>query len=307
MQGLDEDDDDTTTTTGNEKSAVKVYVQGTALPDENAQQVLDTRSSNRWIHLPTWPPPLRTMAAPLVLHFGRNTSLSVVDGASAVFDSTYGREDDDPAIHFDTYTYDPKNPTPCVGGASFNPTNSGVFDQGDFEQRDDVLVFTSAPVRSSVVIVGNIGLTVYVRSTAKFFDCVGRLCMVNSAGVSKNITDGMCRVIATSDEDSHISTSNPEHYNGQCTHVCPTNSDGICRVDFSIGSTAYRFLTGERIRLQFCSGAHPRWARNLGYNDPVATAVAMRSTEISVFRCSKYPSFINMPLFDTAAAAKKDK
>ena len=48
---------------------------------------------------------------------------------------------------------------------------------------------------------------------------------------------------------------------------------GQIRVD--LWPTAHRFRPGHRIRLQVSSGAHPRYARNTGTGEPLATAVSL--------------------------------
>ncbi|MGH2484679.1 MAG: CocE/NonD family hydrolase C-terminal non-catalytic domain-containing protein, partial [Ktedonobacterales bacterium] len=39
--------------------------------------------------------------------------------------------------------------------------------------------------------------------------------------------------------------------------------------------TAYHFRKGQRIRVQVSSGAHPRFARNLGGGEPLATGTKL--------------------------------
>ena len=44
-------------------------------------------------------------------------------------------------------------------------------------------------------------------------------------------------------------------------------------------ATAHRFRQGHRLRLQVSSGAHPRWSRNLGTGEPLATGVSMAAAD----------------------------
>ena len=57
----------------------------------------------------------------------------------------------------DEYVYDPGNPVPTVGG-NMCCTNgllaSGAFDQREVEQRDDVLVYTTAPLEQDLTVIG---------------------------------------------------------------------------------------------------------------------------------------------------------
>ena len=48
----------------------------------------------------------------------------------------------------DTFVYDPANPVPSLGGQACctgTDTEAGAYDQRRIEQREDVLVYTSAP------------------------------------------------------------------------------------------------------------------------------------------------------------------
>ena len=80
--------------------------------------------------------------------------------------------------HFSCYTYDPKDPTPSVGGATFDVENSGGLDNRAMEARPDVLVFTSEPLEQPLVVLGFVRCTLYVRSNCTTTDFVARLCDV---------------------------------------------------------------------------------------------------------------------------------
>jgi predicted acyl esterase len=63
--------------------------------------------------------------------------------------------------------------------------------------------------------------------------------------------------------------------------------DGLARVRdgrtvVAMSSTAHCFRAGHRIRLQVSGGAHPRFARNYGTGEPLATATRMVPAETTV-------------------------
>ena len=60
----------------------------------------------------------------------------------------------------------------------------------DLEQRDDVMVFTSDKLKTSLEVGGYINLVLYVISNRIHTDFVGRLCCVFENGTSINICDG---------------------------------------------------------------------------------------------------------------------
>ena len=49
-----------------------------------------------------------------------------------------------------------------------------------------------------------------------------------------------------------------------------------------MSSTAYRFPSGHRIRLQISGGAHPRYARNTGTGEPATDATTFLPVQITL-------------------------
>lgn len=154
-----------------------------------------------------------------------------------------------------SYKYDPADPTPARGGPSFNPANAGEKDQSPIEAREDVLVFTTAALREELFIAGEVTLELEVDVGSRSADFIGRLCDVSPEGLSLNRCEGLTRV----------------------------HGPGRQRVSIGLGSTCCLFGQGHAIRLQVCSGAHPRWMRNLQTGEePLATATQMEAATHSV-------------------------
>ncbi len=57
----------------------------------------------------------------------------------------------------------------------------------------------------------------------------------------------------------------------------------------------HRFAAGHRIRLQVSSGAYPRYARNPGTGEDLATATALRPVDIEVLHDAQHPSALVLP------------
>jgi predicted acyl esterase len=56
--------------------------------------------------------------------------------------------------------------------------------------------------------------------------------------------------------------------------------------------TAHRFQRGHRLRLQVSSGAHPRYARNTGSGEPLASATKLLVADQSIYHDPDHPSAI---------------
>jgi putative CocE/NonD family hydrolase len=181
-----------------------------------------------------------------------------------------------PASEPDRYPYDPANPTPAVGG---NPLGSrkrmGGKDNRKVEARPDVLVYTSAALEHDLEVIGRVRADLYVDSGLEHTDFFVRLCVVEASGKSLNLCDGITRRAPGQSEP---------------------DANGIRHIQIDLWPTAYRFRRGQRIRVQVASGAHPRFARNLGSREPPATATKLLDAEQAVYHDPAYPSAILLPI-----------
>ena len=168
------------------------------------------------------------------------------------------------------YTYDPADPTPAVGGTSSSAANAGPKDNRDLERRPDVLTYTSEPLRSPLEITGPVTTELFVSSSRPHTDFFARLCDVDPKGRSVNITDGLTRLTSASPQPRQI------------------------RID--LWPTAHQFRPGCRIRLQISSGAHPRYARNTGGGEPLATAATLHTARQAVHHDPAHPSAVLLPV-----------
>jgi putative CocE/NonD family hydrolase len=156
----------------------------------------------------------------------------------------------------DAYIYDPRSPVPTVGGRHFlyglmTHVPIGVQDQRTVEEREDVLVYTSAPLLAPVRVLGRVAADVWVRSSAETTDFVAKLVDVDPAGMASNVADGAVRAVLTPGETQRITVE-------------------LC-------DTAYVFPSGNQLRLQITSSDFPRFARNPNV-DPAGGDIDRRAT-----------------------------
>jgi predicted acyl esterase len=72
-------------------------------------------------------------------------------------------------------------------------------------------------------------------------------------------------------------------------------ADGVRSVAVELFPTAYRFRAGHRIRVQVSGGAFPRYARNMGTEEPFGTATSGRTCRFEVFHDAAHQSQIVLP------------
>ncbi|MEU2286830.1 CocE/NonD family hydrolase [Streptomyces sp. NPDC013178] len=194
-------------------------------PEDDLPVKIFVMGANEWRSEAEWPP-ARAVDTPWFL--GPDGSLT--PGGEPAAPSTM------------SYTYDPADPVPTLGGATLmGHKPAGVFDQRPVEERADVLVFTSEPLTEDVEVTGRVTATLTAATDGPTTDWVVRLCDVHPDGRSYNVTDGIARVQTTPDEPSDVTVD--------------------------LWSTSMVFKRGHRIRVQVTSSCFPRWDRNLNTAD----------------------------------------
>lgn len=220
--------------------------------------------ANRWRGFDAWPPPSRPYR--LYLH-----------GSGAAKTGRLRWEPADVNNRPDQYRYNPALPTPNLGGAKMG-TDAGPVDNRPLEERVDVLVFSTPPLPGDVEVIGYVQAELYVRSSLPNTDFFVRLCDVESSGRSLNVCDGNFRI---------------EPGRGEL------QPDGSLRLTIRMSATAYRFRAGHRIRVQVSSGAHPRFARNLGVPEPQTLSTTYQIADQTVYHDAAHPSAVLLPLVES--------
>lgn len=230
------------------------------LGDRSALRELPVRifvmGANEWRDYPAWPPAGYEARR---WHLQAGKGLSMAEPAPS-----------EP----DRYRYDPADPTPAVGGTALGKT-SGPKDNRALEARPDVLVYSSEPLERDIEVIGPVRAELYVRSNLEHTDFFAKLCDVDPSGKSVNVCDGLLRV----------SPGRPA-----------ADPDGCLRVLIELWPTAHRFRRGHRVRAQVSSGAHPRFARNLGSGEPLARGATLKVADQAVYHDPARPSALILPM-----------
>jgi predicted acyl esterase len=174
----------------------------------------------------------------------------------------------------DSYTYDPQDPTPTVGGSILsNVYPPGSVDVTELQLRSDVLTFTTEPLEQDLDVVGPLSVELYASSTATDTDFVARLSDVFPDDRAIQLQTGIIRA-RYRDTDGDPALLEPGM---------------IYRLEIAMAGTANRFAAGHRLRLDICSADFPKLERNAnrgGEPGPPARAVQ------TIFHGSAYPSHL---------------
>ncbi|MBL4663985.1 MAG: CocE/NonD family hydrolase [Flavobacteriaceae bacterium] len=237
-----------------------------------------TMGSNTWQSSDVWPPADTKMTTYYLNsggNAGGNDESFMGDGSLSLKRS----KKDNP----DSFTYDPMNPVPSLGGnvcCTGNAIEGGSFDQQKMETRNDILVYTSDVLEEGVEISGFIESTLYVSSDAKDTDFTIKLIDVYPDGKAYNLDETIQRVRYREGYDKEVFMEKGKVY----------------KVDLTPMSTSNYFMPGHRIRIEISSSNFPRFARNLntgGTNYDESEAVVAHN---KVHHSMEYPSQIRLPI-----------
>jgi uncharacterized protein len=225
------------------KPPVKIFVMG----------------ANKWRDERAWPP---EEARPVMWY---------LEGAGALTDKPARK----PAA--DQYVFDPYDPVPTRGGAvCCNPKIFpwGPLDQRPVEQRKDVLVYSSKPLKHNVEVIGPVQAILYVATSARDTDFTAKLVDVFPDGYARNLTDGILRL----------------RYRNSLEKPELAKPGEIYRVTVDAGVTSNVFLKGHRIRLEISSSNFPRFDRNPNTGGVVADAIKLNKASQTVYHSREHPS-----------------
>lgn len=229
---------------------------------------------NEWRHEQQWPL-ARTEWQPWYFHSdGKANSLR---GDGSLTRETPAGEPPD------TYVANPRNPVPSRGGGMCCDhvySYGGAFDQRAIEEREDVLIYTSAPLDHALEVIGPIRVILHAASSVLDTDFAAKLVDVSPCGCARNVADGILRA---------------RYRNGmQEGELLSPNT--VTTFEIDCWSTANMFLAGHRIRVEIASSNFPRFDRNPNTGELPGRSAEMVSALQTVLHTVEYPSHIVLPV-----------
>jgi putative CocE/NonD family hydrolase len=179
-----------------------------------------------------------------------------------------------------TYTYDPADPVPTLGGNIMEPTLRGPYDQSRLDGRGDVLRFISEPFSEATEITGPIRAEIYATSDSRDTDFMAKLIVVKSDGVSFNLVDGVIRA----------------RYRDGFDSPSLIEPGKIYKYDIDLWATSYLLSPGDKLRVDITSSNFPRLARNLNTGAEFAKTSEMKAAHQAIYLDAAHASRIVLPL-----------
>lgn len=232
-----------------------------------------TMGINKWQASDTWPP---KGAQPVTFFLSSGGNANTLNGDGVLGNSAPAADTGD------KFDYDPMNPVPSYGGnvcCTGNAVQGGAFDQRKMEERKDILVYSSEPLKEGMEVSGPIEVTLYVSSDVKDTDITVKLIDVYPDGRAYNLDETIQRL---------------RYRNGYDKPLAWMESGKVYKVALQPMNTSNFFETGHRIRLEVSSSNFPRFDRNLntgGLNYDEVTGVLAHNV---VHHSKQYPSEVKI-------------
>jgi uncharacterized protein len=232
-----------------------------------------TMGMNKWQSSDVWPP---ANARPVTYYFASSGHANSLNGDGALLAAPEAKDAPD------KFVYDPMNPVPtngggfCCMGAAYKP---GAIDQRSIEAREDVLVYSTGPLKEGMEISGPIDVTLYVSSDAKDTDFTLKLIEVMPDGTAWNIDENIQRV---------------RYREGYDKPPVLMEKDKVYKVAFQPIQTSLFIAPGHQLRIEISSSNFPRYDRNLntgGNNYDETQGVVAHN---AVHHSAQYPSSITL-------------
>src|SRR5436190_6438421 len=226
---------------------------------------------NRWRGESEWPLK-RTQFTSYYLHSGGGANSAQGDGQLG----TVSPEAEKP----DHFTYDPKEPVPSVGGNNLVGATAGPYDQAKLEERQDVLVYSSAPLEKDLEVTGPVKLVLWAASDARDTDFTAKLIDVYPDRKAYNLCDGILRARYRQGRDklALLEPGKPEEF------------------EIDLWVTANLFRSGHRIRLEVSSSNFPRFDRNPNSGHDFGVDAELVSAKQTIFHDRDRSSHLLLPV-----------
>ena len=225
---------------------------------------------NRWRAESEWP---LKRARPVSYYLHSRGKANSVKGNGTLSTSKPGKEEPD------IYAYDGKDPVPTSGGNNLVGAPVGPCDQQRVEEREDVLVYSTAPLEQDTEVTGPVKLVLFAASSARDTDFTGKLVDVHPDGKAYNLCDGIIRA---------------RHRKGpEPLLLDPGKTE---RFDIDLWVTSNVFKRGHRIRLEVASSNFPRFDRNPNSGKPFGTDTELLPAKQTVYHDTERPSHLVLPV-----------
>ncbi len=223
---------------------------------------------NQWVGLDAWPPPHQVVPFHLAADGGLSRAPAAPGGVVVLAD--------------------PEHPVPTLGGANLfpglevegRPMGAGPYDQRPVEARDDVAVFSTAPLTRPLAVAGRVTVRVWIQADCPDVDVAVRLSDVYPDGRSMLVLDGIARARFRCGDDRE----------------CFLTPGAAAELQVDLWSTAIVFAPGHRIRISVSGSNAPRFEVNTNDGGDPADGGPGQVARLAILTGPEHPSALMLPV-----------
>jgi putative CocE/NonD family hydrolase len=231
---------------------------------------------NHWFDANTYPLP-GTVFKKLYFTSGKGANTSQGDGR--LLFHTESSESS-----YDTYTYDPGDPSPCFFTYLKKRATEAYMELA--ATRMDMLVYQTGPLEKPVTIAGPVSVKLYASSSAMDTDWCVLLCGINEKDGIYPIgqTWGVIRA----------------RFRNSMKAPGFLEKDKIYEYTIDLSHTGITFSPGERIRVEISSAFFPEYVRNLNTGGHNGMETEYISATQKIYHTEAYPSHLILPVVESS-------
>jgi len=220
-------------------------------------------SKNRWMTFGDWPPAPQTVD--YFLHANGTLSTAAPKAAAAA----------------KTYSFDPKNPVPSIGGANLT-FERGPMDQRPIGKRQDYLRFETPVLEHDMAIAGPVSVDLWASTDGLDTDFMVKLVDVYPDGYEAIVLDSALRTRYRNGRDAD-----------DIAFMTPGAPE---KLTIDLWDTAITFEKGHRIAVHVTSSNSPRFDLNPNTGGNPGPGVKTRVAKNTIYMDKDKPSAIRLPV-----------
>jgi len=249
-------------------------------------------NTNKWLRGNTYPLE-SARPAELYLSSGGSANTSAGDGMLSPALPADG------SAEFDTYVYDPGDPTPDIAmfddGSEEDEADPGAPEDESVEEviaerlayhakvsaeRQDMLVYETEAMAEPLTFAGPVSGVLYASSSAKDTDWFMRLSEVDAEGNVKSLTRGILRA----------------RYRNSFSEPELLTPGEIYEFHIDMWQTGVTIPAGAKLRVEVSSCSFPMFSRNLNTGGHNETETEYVTAEQKIYHTKAYPSHVLLPV-----------
>ena len=188
----------------------------------------------------------------------------------------------------DIYNYDPSNPVLTVGGTGpaggpvVSPVSAGPKNQFEIEKREDILIYTTTPLKKDIEISGPVQMILYAASNCLDTDFTCKLVDVYPDGFCLNIAQGIIRA----------------RYRNSWETPELLKPEEIYKFTIDMWSTSNYFYKNHQIRIEISSSNFPQYDRNPNTGNTFGLDNELKVATQKIYHNKAHPSHIILPFIE---------